>query len=53
MTQQFGRIIVSTLDEKLALSDAEERAWQNGVAGLVNGVSKSLKYRLWCIKLNN
>ena len=34
---------MNVMNEKLALSDAEERAWENGVSGLINGVSKSLK----------
>jgi len=43
MFEQFARVVVDTLDDKIALSDAEERAWENGLAGLVQGVSKNLK----------
>ncbi len=32
------------MDDKLALTDAEERAWENGMAGLIKEVSKYLKY---------
>lgn len=42
-SQQFARIIVDVMDDKLPLSDGEERAWENGLAALVTGISKSLK----------
>jgi hemoglobin-like flavoprotein len=43
MFEQFARIIVDVMDDKLPLSDGEERAWENGLAALVTGISKSLK----------
>jgi len=43
MFEQFARVIVDVLDDKLPLNDAEEHAWENGLSALVNGVAQSLK----------